>query len=90
MSAGQEHRAKTVSLADEDAVKQVLADSILGLWDVVNSLTRLRPARHERFRVSIFGSARARPGTSRMTRRSVWRRCWGRSAATSSRAVGPG
>jgi uncharacterized protein (TIGR00730 family) len=62
-SAGPEPRAETVSLADEDAVKRVLADSILGLWDVVNNLTRLRPARRERFRVSVFGSARARPGT---------------------------
>src|SRR4051794_7883834 len=52
-----------VSLADEDAVKQVLVSSVLGLWDVVNSLTRLRPSKQERYRVTIFGSARARPGT---------------------------
>ena len=37
-----------VSLADEEKVKQVLVNSILGLWDVVNSLTRLRPSRRER------------------------------------------
>jgi len=55
--------AATVSLADEEAVKDVLVRSVLGLWDVVNELTRLRPSRHERYRVSIFGSARARPGT---------------------------
>jgi len=53
----------TVSLADEDAVKQVLVDSVLGLWDIVNNLTRLRPSRRERYRVTIFGSARARPGS---------------------------
>jgi uncharacterized protein (TIGR00730 family) len=47
-----------ISLADEDAVRQVVAESILGLWDVVNSLTRLRPSRRDRFRVTIFGSAR--------------------------------
>jgi uncharacterized protein (TIGR00730 family) len=58
-----DRRSEVVSLADEEAVKQVLVDSILGLWDVVNSLTRLRPSRHERYRVTIFGSARARPGT---------------------------
>src|SRR5215831_9125070 len=52
-----------VSLADEEGVKQVLRDSILGLWEVVNNLTRLRPTRHDRFRVTIFGSARAKPGT---------------------------
>jgi uncharacterized protein (TIGR00730 family) len=55
--------AHAISLADEEAVKRVLVDSVLGLWDVVNSLTRLRPSRRERYRVSIFGSARARPGT---------------------------
>jgi uncharacterized protein (TIGR00730 family) len=52
-----------VSLANEDAVKQVLVESIFGLWGVVNNLTRLRPTRHERFRVTIFGSARCQPGT---------------------------
>src|SRR5262245_49519413 len=51
-----------VSLADEEAVKQVLVNSVLGLWDVVNNLTRLRPTRRERYRVTIFGSARARAG----------------------------
>jgi transketolase len=55
--------AGVVSLADEGAVKQVLVSSILGLWDVVNELTRLRPSRSDRYRVTIFGSARSRPGT---------------------------
>jgi uncharacterized protein (TIGR00730 family) len=50
-------------LADEEGVKQVLASAVLGLWDVVNNLTRLRPSRRERYRVTIFGSARAKPGT---------------------------
>jgi uncharacterized protein (TIGR00730 family) len=52
-----------VSLADEEAVKKVLASSIMGLWQVVNTLTRLRPSKRERYRVAIFGSARAQPGT---------------------------
>jgi uncharacterized protein (TIGR00730 family) len=55
--------AGTVSLSDEEGVKQVLVESVLGLWDVVNNLTRLKPSRHERYRVTIFGSARMRPGT---------------------------
>jgi predicted Rossmann-fold nucleotide-binding protein len=55
-------RRGNVSLADEEAVKKVLVDSVLGLWDTVNNLTRLRPSRHDRYRVTIFGSARARPG----------------------------
>ena len=52
-----------VSLNDEEAVKKVLVDSVLGLWDVVNNLTRLKPTHRDRYRVTIFGSARARPGT---------------------------
>ena len=52
-----------ISLADEDAVKEAVWASVLGLWDVVNTLTRLRPSRRERYRVSIFGSARVKPGT---------------------------
>jgi uncharacterized protein (TIGR00730 family) len=52
-----------VSLADEEGVKQVLVNSVLGLWDVVNNLTRLKPSKHERYRVTIFGSARVKAGT---------------------------
>lgn len=51
-----------ISLADEDAVKEAVWSSILGLWDVVNTLTRLRPSRSKRYRVCIFGSARVKPG----------------------------
>jgi uncharacterized protein (TIGR00730 family) len=54
---------QTVSLADEDGVKQVLVGTVLDLWEIVNNLTRLRPSKRERYRVTIFGSARARPGT---------------------------
>jgi uncharacterized protein (TIGR00730 family) len=53
----------TVSLGDEERVKEVLVNSILGLWGVVNDLTRLRPSRRDRYQVAIFGSARAKPGT---------------------------
>jgi uncharacterized protein (TIGR00730 family) len=56
-------RTNAVSLDDEEAVKKVLVDSVLGLWDVVNNLTRLKPSRPDRYRVTIFGSARAKPGT---------------------------
>lgn len=59
------HRVQNanVSLADEEAVKQVLVHTVLGLWDIVNDLTRLRPSKRDRYRVTIFGSARAQPGT---------------------------
>ena len=59
----QDNKAGPISLADEEAVKQVLVQTVFGLWDVVNNLTRLRPSKHERYRVTIFGSARAKPGT---------------------------
>src|SRR5215813_14457522 len=59
----QENTPGTVSLADEEAVKQVLVSTVFGLWDIVNNLTRLRPSKRERYRVTIFGSARAKPGT---------------------------
>jgi uncharacterized protein (TIGR00730 family) len=52
-----------VPLSDEVQVRQVLLDSVLGLWDVVNNLTRLKPTTRGRYRVTIFGSARLRPGS---------------------------
>jgi uncharacterized protein (TIGR00730 family) len=55
--------ARRVSLANEEAVKEILATTVLDLWKVVNNLTRLRPSKRERYRVAIFGSARAKPGT---------------------------
>jgi uncharacterized protein (TIGR00730 family) len=58
-----ENGPKTVSLADEEAVKQILVNTVFGLWDIVNNLTRLRPSKRERYRVTVFGSARAKPGT---------------------------
>lgn len=55
--------SRVVSLADEEAVKQILASTIMSLWQVVNDLTRLRPSKRDRYRVAIFGSARAVPGS---------------------------
>src|SRR5215471_4422649 len=63
MTTDDKRVGSTISLSDEEAVKQVLVNSVLGLWEVVNNLTRLRPSRHDRYRVTIFGSARAKPGT---------------------------
>lgn len=58
-----QHGPQSVSLADEEAVKGVLVGAVHGLWEVVNNLTRLRPSKRERYRVTIFGSARAQPGS---------------------------
>src|SRR5436190_5356655 len=52
-----------ISLADEEAVKDLLVGTVFGLWDIVNNLTRLKPTKRERYRVTIFGSARAKPGS---------------------------
>lgn len=51
----------TVPLSDERAVLDILTKSIFGLWDTVNTLTRLRPTKRDRYRVTIFGSARVDP-----------------------------
>lgn len=48
----------SISLGDESQVVAVLRESVQGLWEVVNNLTRLRPTRRPEFRVTIFGSAR--------------------------------
>lgn len=52
----------TVSLADEEGVKRILTDTLFGLWATVNNLTRLQPSKRERYRVTVFGSARTQPG----------------------------
>jgi uncharacterized protein (TIGR00730 family) len=55
--------SQAVSLANEEGVKNILVNTIFGLWQMVNNLTRLRPSKRERYRVTIFGPARAQPGT---------------------------
>ena len=61
--APKEPGPATVSLGDEEGVRQILAGTVLGLWEVVNNLTRLRPSKRDRYRVTIFGSARAERGS---------------------------
>jgi uncharacterized protein (TIGR00730 family) len=53
--------ADLVSLGDEEAAVKLVSQAVLGLWEVVNNLTRLRPSRRRRYRVTIFGSARTDP-----------------------------
>ena len=57
-----EDSARTVGLDDEEGVRRILVDTLFGLWATVNNLSRLRPSRRERFRVTVFGSARTEPG----------------------------
>jgi len=47
--------SSTISLGSEREVLDLVANSIMGLWDVVNDLTRLRPTQREHYRVTIFG-----------------------------------
>src|SRR4029450_7228379 len=47
-----------VSLGDEQQVLEVVTSTAYKLWDAVNTLTRLRPTKRSRYRVTIFGSAR--------------------------------
>jgi uncharacterized protein (TIGR00730 family) len=61
--APADRMSRSVSLADAEGATRVLVESVLGLWDVVNNLTRLKPSRRERYRVTIFGSARTQPGS---------------------------
>src|SRR3954453_5739692 len=55
-------RPGVVALSDEDAATELLVGAVEGLWDVVSQLTRLRRTQRANYRVTIFGSARARPG----------------------------
>src|SRR4051794_13724836 len=55
------HDESLVPLSNEKAVLDILAKSVLGLWETVNNLTRLRPTRRDSYRVTIFGSARVEP-----------------------------
>ena len=55
--------SQAVSLEDQEAVKEILSSAVMGLWEVVNDLARIRPPQRDRYRVAIFGSARAQPGT---------------------------
>jgi hypothetical protein len=51
----------TVCITDSEQAFSVIQDSVLGLWEVVNSLATIRPPKRERYRVTIFGSARLQP-----------------------------
>jgi hypothetical protein len=46
-----------VPLSDEERVREVVVQSVLGMWDAVNELTRPRPTRRERWRVGAAAPA---------------------------------
>ncbi len=53
--------SETVSIHQDEAAFAIIQESVLGLWEVVNNLTRIRPPKRDRYRVTIFGSARMGP-----------------------------
>lgn len=65
MSASPQQFGQTdvVRLSDEDSAVALLENAVTGLWEVVNQLTRLRRTTRQNFRVTIFGSARLKPGS---------------------------
>lgn len=50
------------SAAESEQTFRVIEEALLGLWKVVNSLSRIRPPRPKYYRVTIFGSSRMQPG----------------------------
>lgn len=61
MSTPASSDSSLIPLSDERAALDILTKSVLGLWETVNNLTRLRPTKRDRYRVTIFGSARVDP-----------------------------
>jgi uncharacterized protein (TIGR00730 family) len=51
-----------VRLSDEEPVRQILVDALFSLWSTANSLSRIRPTTKDRYRVTVFGSARTEAG----------------------------
>jgi uncharacterized protein (TIGR00730 family) len=56
-------KSDVVRLSDEDATSALVERAVTGLWEVVNELTRLRRTTRQNYRVTVFGSARLKPGT---------------------------
>jgi uncharacterized protein (TIGR00730 family) len=55
-------QSDVVLLSDEDAATELVERAVTGLWEVVNDLTRFRRTTRQNYRVTIFGSARLKPG----------------------------
>ena len=47
-----------IRMSDEDSVRKILVDALFSLWSTANDLSRIRPTRKDRYRVTVFGSAR--------------------------------
>lgn len=49
-------------VSDNPDTQQVVEEALRSLWSVANSLSRIRPERFPAYRVTVFGSARIKPG----------------------------
>src|SRR3954453_19606684 len=55
-------QSDVVLLSNEDAATELVERAVTGLWEAVNDLTRFRRTTRQNYRVTIFGSARLKPG----------------------------
>jgi hypothetical protein len=60
-NSGLLHATDGICRTTEMATFETVQTAVLQLWDVVDHLTRIHPPRHDRYRVTIFGSARLKP-----------------------------
>lgn len=54
--------APIVRSSEPENTFRVIEEAVLGLWNVVDDLSRVHPPHPDFYRVTIFGSARIRPG----------------------------
>ena len=47
-----------VRLSDEESVRKILVEALFSLWSTANNISRIRPSTDDRYRVTVFGSAR--------------------------------
>jgi hypothetical protein len=77
-----------VKLSDEEPVRQILIDALFSLWSTANNLSRIRPTTKDRYRVTVFGSARTQSG--HWVYEEVERMCAGLSALGCDLVTGGG
>lgn len=61
-ASGDGSTGRSVAASRPEEVFELVEDSLVSLWSVVNDLARIRPPKPRYYRVTIFGSSRMRPG----------------------------
>lgn len=54
--------APAVATSRAEETYRIVEEAVLGLWNVVDDLSRIEPPSRDFYRVTIFGSARIQPG----------------------------